>query len=128
MNHVDGHPVEFVGVTLREEFAKVHIGVVRGAATELVLLHEGDERGIELEVVGFDCRVHNRRCDTRRLWQGVVAQHPLVLPCPRSFLFLPPYRFSATRVCCCFYLRIQRDKVLIPLTPPTHTQANNTTM
>jgi len=29
-------------------------------SAELVLLHEGDERGTELKVVSFDRRVHNR--------------------------------------------------------------------
>ena len=61
MNRVDGHPIEFDGVTLREEFVKVHVGIVQGMAAELVPLHEG---GTEFKVVGFDYWVHNRRCDT----------------------------------------------------------------
>ena len=119
-------PVEFDGVTLRKEFAKVHVGVIRGVTAEMVPLHEGDERGTEFEVVGFDRRVHNRRCDTRRLWQGVIVQHRLFLPCHCCFCFLPPSRFSATPVSYCFYLKIQWDKVLIPLTPLVRTRANTT--
>jgi len=46
----------------------VYVGVVRGVLAELVPLHEGDDRRTEFEVVGFDCRVHNRQCDTRRWW------------------------------------------------------------
>ena len=66
-NGIGGHPVQLDGVTLRKEFAKMCIGVVRRVSTNLVPLHEGDECGIKFEVVSFDRWFHNRWRDTRRL-------------------------------------------------------------
>ena len=65
---VSGDPVELDRVTLRQEVAKVKVGVLCGSPTKLILLHEGYKSRPQLEVVPFDGRVDNGRGGASGLW------------------------------------------------------------
>jgi len=45
----------------------MHVGVVQRMSTELISLHEGDEGGVELEIVGLYRKASNRRSNARCL-------------------------------------------------------------
>jgi len=91
-------------------------------ATELVLPHEGDERGAELEIISLDRWVNNGRGDARCLRQDIVSQHPIILLGHHHFCHLPSSYFSTSLVYSFFYLRIEWDKVLVPLAPHVYTK------
>jgi len=60
---VDGHPGQLDGVVFRKELAKMRIRVLPEMSTELIPLHEGDEHGVELEIVNLYHWANNRGGD-----------------------------------------------------------------
>jgi len=79
------------------------IQVLRGMCTELVPLQEGDERGIELEIIRLDRWANDGRGDARCLQQSIVPQHPIILLAIITFAFFLlfaslPHRYAVASI------------------------------
>ena len=98
------------------------LGFSKGCPTKLVPFYEGDECRAELKIISLDHWANNTRRDARCLQQSIVPQHAIILLGHHHFCLLPSSCFFTSPLYSCFYLRIEWNKVLVPLASPVYTK------